>query len=89
VDGTYSLSAGAGGIGFFGSGPASLTFDWVGDWIFDSGFARIGSPGPTRTPEPTTLLLLGTTAAGLGLAGWRRRGASGGGVLHLAAAPKT
>ncbi|MGH7368107.1 MAG: PEP-CTERM sorting domain-containing protein [Candidatus Rokuibacteriota bacterium] len=25
------------------------------------------------TPEPTTLLLFGTTAAGLGLARWRQR----------------
>jgi hypothetical protein len=29
---------------------------------------------PAATPEPTTLILLGTTMAGLGLARWRRRG---------------
>jgi hypothetical protein len=29
---------------------------------------------PAAIPEPTTLLLLGTTMAGLGLARWRRRG---------------
>ena len=34
------------------------------------GFAYAG----TATPEPITLLLFGTTAAGLGLAYWRRRG---------------
>ena len=28
---------------------------------------------PSPVPEPATLLLLGTTAAGLGLAGWRQR----------------
>lgn len=28
---------------------------------------------PEVVPEPTTLLLFGTTAAGIGLAGWRRR----------------
>lgn len=37
-------------------------------WEFDSGFARI-----EPTPEPTTLLLFGTTGAGLGLARWYRR----------------
>jgi hypothetical protein len=34
------------------------------------GFAYAG----TATPEPMTLLLFGTTAVGLGLARWRRRG---------------
>lgn len=31
------------------------------------------SPPPVATPEPTTLLLFGTTAGGLGLVRWRRR----------------
>lgn len=51
------------------SGPAILTFDrFGGEWLFNSGFAQIDP-----TPEPTTLLLLGTTAAGLGVAARRRR----------------
>jgi hypothetical protein len=29
--------------------------------------------GLAATPEPATLILVGTTAAGLGLAGWRQR----------------
>jgi hypothetical protein len=32
-----------------------------------------GTMEPVVTPEPTTLLLFGTTAAGLGLARWRQR----------------
>jgi hypothetical protein len=36
------------------------------------GFASEMSP-PTPTPEPVTLLLFGTTAAGLGVSAWRRR----------------
>jgi len=70
------------------AGPASLTFDAIVEtfpsceqfpaplcgtprfdgWQFESGFAQIDP-----TPEPATLLLFGTTAAGLGLGGWRRR----------------
>jgi hypothetical protein len=77
------------GVGGNFFGPASLTFDALLEtappllceirpefcgtlvfrgWEFDSGFARI-----EPTPEPATLLLFGTTAAGLGLARWSRR----------------
>ena len=64
---------------FTGSGPASLTFVWLPSislslppqWLFDSGDAEIHP-----TPEPATLLLWGTGAAGLGLARWYRRRAS-------------
>lgn len=51
-------------------GPASLTFapdPFTNLWRFRSGEAQV------FTPEPTTLLLFGTTAAGLGLARWYRR----------------
>jgi hypothetical protein len=40
----------------------------VGAWQFESGIADIHP-----TPEPATLLLFGTTAAGLGLARWKQR----------------
>ena len=44
----------------------------------DAVFSLIASPPPGASfiepvPEPTTLLLVGTTAAGLGLARWRQR----------------
>jgi hypothetical protein len=38
------------------------------------GMATAEPIPPTPVPEPGTLLLLGTTAAGLGLARWRQRG---------------
>jgi PEP-CTERM motif-containing protein len=47
-------------------GSHSLNFD-----VSAIGSAASGSFAPT--PEPTTLLLFGTTAAGLGLARWRQR----------------
>jgi hypothetical protein len=82
VPGTFSLSqlevdlygSGAHLVGSLGgyatvSGPASLTFQWepnIDQWSFSDGEAQF------VTPEPTTLLLFGTSAAGLGLA-WRKR----------------
>jgi hypothetical protein len=82
VPGTFSLSqlevdlygSGAHLVGSLGgyatvSGPASLTFQWepeIDQWAFSDGEAQF------VTPEPTTLFLFGTSAAGLGLA-WRTR----------------
>jgi len=48
-----------------------LTF--VGDGDFTGAMTPIVED-LEATPEPATLLLLGTTLAGLGLGGWRRRG---------------
>jgi len=55
---------------FLRSGPATITLDrsLESDWFFESGFAEF-----EPTPEPATLLFLGTTATGLGVAAWRRR----------------
>jgi hypothetical protein len=52
-------------IGSFGAGQGS-SFN-----IDNLSFAP--TTGLTPTPEPTTLLFFGTTAAGLGLARWRHR----------------
>jgi PEP-CTERM motif-containing protein len=62
--------------GPFGSGSLILTipltpgFHLLLEKLEADGFASEMS----ATPEPTTLLLVGTTMAGLGLARWRRRG---------------
>ena len=40
---------------------------------FAGAFGLLVAPAPTPVPEPATLLLLGSTFAGAGLAGWRRR----------------
>jgi hypothetical protein len=47
-------------------------------FAFATGFAVSSQdssvPSPTPTPEPATLILFGTTAAGIALARWRARG---------------
>ena len=67
-DATY-----AGGEGFLKSGtewkPAGQTFIGSPFSSLDFDFQTFVAP----IPEPTTLLLFGTTAAGLGLARWRQR----------------
>jgi hypothetical protein len=45
--------------------------DIVGAGPFNAAFTVNGDLEPV--PEPATLTLLGTTIAGLGAAGWRRR----------------
>jgi hypothetical protein len=63
---------------YTGTGPATMTFTrFFGYWFFESGVAEIHP-----TPEPATLLLWGTSAAGLGLARWYRR--RGRGRAHAA-----
>ena len=47
-----------------------LTF--VGDGDFTGTMTPL-TEDVAATPEPATLLLFGTTLAGLGLGGWRRR----------------
>jgi hypothetical protein len=63
--------------------PPILTEDLMNGIVFKNGtryvisadldFAILGDTGVPLVPEPTTLLLFGTTAAGFGLARWRQR----------------
>jgi hypothetical protein len=60
-------------FGFTGTGPAQFVLEWqadIGAWrpLFAEGRFDVAP-----IPEPATLLLVGTTAAGLGLARWYRR----------------
>jgi hypothetical protein len=56
------------------SAMLNSTFDATGNKITGYAFVLTGVHVPAPIPEPTTLLLWGTTMAGLGLtARWRRR----------------
>jgi len=60
-------------VGFTGTGPAQFDLVWqpdTGTWLPLFAEGRIDVE---VTPEPATLLLFGTTGAGLGLARWYRR----------------
>ena len=52
--------------------PEGFTADSPEGGIFNNLF--VGDGAQTPTPEPATILLLGTTAAGLALHRWRQRG---------------
>jgi hypothetical protein len=57
-----------------GQGPSTvLQFGFRNDPGF-LGLDDVAVDPVNPTPEPTTLLLFGTTAVGIGLARWRRRG---------------
>jgi hypothetical protein len=71
------LSIRVDGVGFSGTGPAQFVLEWqpaTGTWapLFAEGRFDVAP-----IPEPATLLLFGTTAAGFGLARWYRRRARG------------
>ncbi len=51
----------------------SVTTPLVFGFRNDPGFLHLDDVALEPVPEPTTLILLGTTMAGLGLARWRRR----------------
>jgi hypothetical protein len=51
----------------------SVTTPLVFGFRDDPGFLHLDDVAVNATPEPTTLILLGTTMAGLGFARWRRR----------------
>jgi len=84
--GTFFVPAANGGLSFLG---VTFPGERIGQVRIISGNAPLGPPEsgaidiipmddflhsePSPVPEPTTLLLFGTTAAGFGLARWRQR----------------
>lgn len=70
VDGNGMLSLAGGQTFFLTLSPGFHTLD-LANGVFGSAGAEPFPPAPV--PEPGTLLLLGTVAAGLGLARWRQR----------------
>jgi PEP-CTERM motif-containing protein len=71
------VASGGIGAGFaqpaLGNGSINVAWDPEANrWDFRSAEGHI--PPGALVPEPATFLLFGTTAAGLGLARWRRRG---------------
>jgi hypothetical protein len=59
------------------TGAATNPVDFGGHGLFSANgqsfFTEAGAPAPTPVPEPATLLLLGSSLTGIGLATWRRR----------------
>ena len=72
-----NVVSGAEGNGVLQFAGTLSSISWTNTPEFFYAFT-VGTAGSvddlTPVPEPTTLLLLGTTAAGLGLARWRQRG---------------
>jgi len=68
---------------FRGQGVYTLTLDRVAFPNDDGWRWQAASYDLQQTPEPTTLLLCGTAAPGLGLVSWRRRNARERGVVGL------
>jgi hypothetical protein len=62
-------------ISFSGTGRGEFDLLWQPNENHPPGWLPLRAEGfIAATPEPATLLLWGTSAAGLGLARWRRRG---------------
>ena len=53
--------------------PVNYAGQGLGSANGQSFFTEAGAPAPNPVPEPATMVLLGSTLAGMGLAAWRRR----------------